>query len=95
MSIEATEVGSLREEVARAIAERNWRKGSAEDIAEMAEGFLLDADAAIAVVIERAAKVAENLDVCTEWWEGHKRAVRDPSPIETAHAIRALAEPTP
>ncbi|MFT4056453.1 MAG: hypothetical protein QM681_18265 [Novosphingobium sp.] len=45
-------MADLREKVAKAIAKRNYPGGSEHDIEDMAEGFLLDADVAIAVLLE-------------------------------------------
>lgn len=42
--------------------------------------------------VEDAAKAAEKLTICMEWFEGHERSVRHPSPLETAQAIRQLKE---
>lgn len=45
-------MSELREKVARAIAIRNYPSGTPSDIEDMAEGFMGDADAAIAAVLE-------------------------------------------
>lgn len=50
----------LRDEVARALARDSYPNLKDAEIGERAEGFVDAADAAIAIVIERAAKVAED-----------------------------------
>lgn len=42
---------------------------------------------------EGAAKIAESLQIPTEWWEGHERAHRVATPADIAAAIRALPMP--
>lgn len=71
--------------------------GAAErSVANAADNaFARHAQQAREQALEEAAKVAECLTVCMEWWEGHERSVRHPSPTETATAIRALKEPKP
>jgi hypothetical protein len=67
--------------------------------AKMAAGTVILPDAtlegvaseAVRVAIEAAASTAEQLTVTTQWLEGHAYAVRHPSPVETAAAIRKLA----
>ena len=94
-------MNSLKEEVARAMDPALWSEATDAEcdypaarkrLAEERQHSLDRAQAAIAIVVERAASVAENLTVCMEWWEGHERSVRHPSPVETAKAIRSLLE---
>lgn len=50
----------LRDEVAKAMIRRNFPSLSEADVAEMVDCWLPDAEAAIAIVLERAATMAEN-----------------------------------
>lgn len=54
-------MSELREKVARAIAIRNYPSGTPSDIEDMAEGFMDDADAAIAAVLEAMQEPSETM----------------------------------
>ena len=87
-------MSDLREEVALALLNDDrvaagWPAVVSRDGIENSDGYLRNADAAIAIVLERAAGVAEK----------YSRTMHSPDHSDTgkmiAFDIRALAEPTP
>lgn len=91
---------TLREEVALALLNDDrvaagWPAVVSRDGIENSDGYLRNATAAIAIVLERAAGVAESWTSSLkpgsmDRLNGHIEARRD-----IANAIRTLAEPTP